>query len=309
MNGLALCSGIGCLDLGLRIATAGSYRVVCHVEWEAFPASTLVARMEEKALDQAPVWDDITTFDGRPWHGVVDIVTAGLPCQPYSLAGERKAHDDERALWPEFVRIVEEVEPAIVFLENIANFLRFYGPVWSELSRLGFIHAPPLLYTAHEVGAIHERKRLFVLATHPDRLRRNQRQQNIQTGQPIAARHHTETANRNRPRSQRYRQNSGQASVTGANQSPTDSNSNGLTFEWSGWLFDIKRQTLRHDIDRCGDGCRICGSIWETESPPVRVDHGPANRLVELRAVGNGVVPDVAAAAWTLLMSDYDVLE
>jgi len=261
--------------------------VVCHVEREAFPASTLVARMEDQAVDSAPIWDDITTFDGRPWRGIVDIVTAGLPCQPYSLAGERKGHEDERALWPEFVRIVEEVEPAIVFLENVAAYLRFYGPVWAELSRLGFIHAPPCIYTAHEKGAIHERRRLFVLATHPGRTGRQQ----ICRG---ASGDETKDAGWGEKRDNEP-----------ASDGESTANANGkrLTLEWSGWLFDRERQTLRHDSDRCGDGCRVCGTIWETESPILRVDHGPADRLVELRAVGNGVVPDVAAATWTELMA------
>jgi hypothetical protein len=70
MNGLALCSGVGGLELGLRIATEGRHRVVCWVEREACAAATLVARMEEQAMDRAPVWDDITSFDGRPWRGL-----------------------------------------------------------------------------------------------------------------------------------------------------------------------------------------------------------------------------------------------
>lgn len=322
--------------------------MVCHVEREAYPASTLVARMEDKALDQAPIWDDITTFDGRPWRGLVDVVTAGLPCQPYSLAGERKGHDDERALWPEFVRIVRECEPAVVFLENVSAFLRFYGPVWAELSSLGFIHAPPLLLTGHEKGAIHERRRLFVLAAHPDRRGRETCELHISGDKeaPNGAGRNQSFTDTNSERLQGHARNEHRAAgrqggQTGSSaegsESTTDAigeraiprsdkssvqsetwqqngrdaerrdiettNPNGqrLTFEWSGWLFDSERQTLRHDTDRCGDGCRTCGSIWETESPTVRVDHGSANRLVELRATGNGVVPIVAACAWNFL--------
>lgn len=75
--GLSLCSGAGGLDLGLAIAIPG-YRAVGHVERETFAAATLVARMEDASLDQAVVWDDVGTFDGRPWRGTVDIVTAGF---------------------------------------------------------------------------------------------------------------------------------------------------------------------------------------------------------------------------------------
>src|ERR1043165_987437 len=76
---ISLCSGIGGLELG--IASVVPIRTVCYVESEAYAAATLVARMEEGRLHPAPVWNDIRTFDGRPWRGVVDIVTAGYPCQ------------------------------------------------------------------------------------------------------------------------------------------------------------------------------------------------------------------------------------
>lgn len=277
--------------------------MVCHVERETFPASTLVARMEDQVMDSAPVWDDITTFDGLPWRGIVDVITAGLPCQPYSLAGDRKGHDDERALWPEFIRIVEEVEPAIIFLENVAPYLRFYGPVWAELFRLGFIHSPPLLYTAHEGGSIQERRRLFILATHSDRIGRDQGQQGLQAREPVITGRCALSAGPNSSRLERHSYEGRPTPTTRSGEQAASTTRNGLSLEWSGWLFNQERQTLRHDTDRCGDGCRICGSIWETESPIVRVDHGPTNRLVELRAVGNGVVPAVAAAAWIELMA------
>ena len=107
--GLSLCSGAGGLDLGLTIAMPG-YRTVGHVERETYAAAILVARMEEAALDPAPVWDDVASFDGRPWRGAVDIVTAGYPCQPFSVAGKRRGADDPRHLWPHVARIIGEVD-------------------------------------------------------------------------------------------------------------------------------------------------------------------------------------------------------
>ena len=86
--GLALSAGIGGLELGIRLALgAERYRTVCYVEWESYAASTLVARMAAQEMDDAPIWDDVKTFDGRPWRGVVDLLTAGYPCQPFSNAG------------------------------------------------------------------------------------------------------------------------------------------------------------------------------------------------------------------------------
>ena len=170
MNGLALCSGIGGLDLGLHIALDG-YRTICYVEREAFCASALVARMEDKALDCAPVWDDLATFDGDPWRGVVDIISAGYPCQPFSVAGRRAGTDDPRHLWPHVARIIGECEPGLVFLENVPNHLRIgFDIVAGDLQRMGYAVAATL-HTAAEVGAPHRRERLFVLAHHVRRRR------------------------------------------------------------------------------------------------------------------------------------------
>ncbi|MBA4782100.1 MAG: DNA cytosine methyltransferase [Rhizobiales bacterium] len=161
--GLSLCSGAGGLDLGLTIALPG-YRTVGHVERETYAAAILVARMEEAALDPAPVWDDVGTFDGRPWRGAVDIVTAGYPCQPFSVAGKRRGADDPRHLWPHVERIIGEVEPPFVFLENVAHHLRLGFPeVAAGLVGMGYRLAAGL-FTAAEVGAPHKRERLFILA-------------------------------------------------------------------------------------------------------------------------------------------------
>jgi DNA (cytosine-5)-methyltransferase 1 len=161
--GLSLCSGAGGLDLGLAIAIPG-YRAVGHVERETFAAATLVARMEDASLDQAVVWGDVGTFDGRPWRGAVDIVTAGYPCQPFSVAGKRRGADDPRHLWPHVARIIGEIKPPFVFLENVAHHLRLGFPeVAAGLVGMGYRLAAGL-FTAAEVGAPHKRERLFILA-------------------------------------------------------------------------------------------------------------------------------------------------
>ncbi len=169
MNGLALCAGVGGLDLGIRLALGSSYSTICYVERETYCAEVLAARMADKTFSHAPIWDDLATFEGREFRGSVDIITAGLPCQPYSGAGKKLGHADERAIWPEFIRIVEEVCPTLIFLENVTGFLKDFGPVYNGLRDLGFIFAPPGIYTAAECGAPHLRRRLFVLAAHTDR--------------------------------------------------------------------------------------------------------------------------------------------
>ena len=163
MHVLSLCSGAGGLDLGLQIALP-SCRSIGLVERDAFAAAILVARMLDGSLDDAPIWDDLGTFDGRPWRGAVDIVTAGYPCQPFSVAGRRLGAEDPRHLWPHVARIIGEVEPPFVFLENVAHHLRLGFPeVAAGLVGMGYRLAAGL-FTAAEVGAPHKRERLFILA-------------------------------------------------------------------------------------------------------------------------------------------------
>lgn len=163
INVLSLCSGVGGLDLGVELATGGAARVVCHVEREAFAAAILAARMEDETVARAPVWSDLRTFDGRPWRGVVDCVIGGYPCQPFSFAGKRGGENDPRHLWPEVARIVEEVQPGIVFFENVGGHLSLgFDDVSRDLYRLGY-RVTAGLFTAAEVGAPHRRERLFIL--------------------------------------------------------------------------------------------------------------------------------------------------
>jgi DNA (cytosine-5)-methyltransferase 1 len=162
-NILSLTSGVGGLDLGLKLAVTNS-RVVCYCELNAFSASVLVARMEDKSLDEAPIWDSVVTFDGKPWCGVVDCIIGGYPCQPFSVAGRQLGTSDPRHLWPHFARIIREVKPAFLFFENVAGHLRLGFPeVHNELQGMGYA-VEAGLFSANEVGAPHKRERLFILA-------------------------------------------------------------------------------------------------------------------------------------------------
>ena len=163
MRGLALCAGYDGIGLGLSLVEP-SYRTVCVVEIEAFAAALLVDKMEAGALAPAPVWGDLGSFDGRRWRGCVDIVTAGFPCQPWSVAGKRKGTDDDRWLWPAICRVVRDVGPRYVLLENVPGLLAGgLGHVLGDLAALGF-DAEWACVKASEVGAPHRRERVFVLA-------------------------------------------------------------------------------------------------------------------------------------------------
>lgn len=158
----------GCEFLGIE------QRTVCYVEREAFAAATLVKNMEAGVLDQAPIWSDLVTFDGAAWRGRVDCITAGFPCQPHSVAGKRKGTQDERWLWQDIARIIRDVSPRFVFLENVRGLLSSGGftPVITTLVTLGFDIEWGVL-AASQVGAAHQRERIFILA-YRDRLRQQQ---------------------------------------------------------------------------------------------------------------------------------------
>lgn len=172
---LSLCSGIGMLDEAIRLVFEHA-RTACFAEWEAYAASVLLARIEDESLEPAPVWcGDLRDFDATPFRGLVDILAAGLPCQPYSYAGKREGNTDRRSYGqgdgpiPQFLRITAECRPTVVLLENVPAWLRggWFRPVGEELSRLGYEIAEPVFVAASDVGASHERERVFVLAHLP----------------------------------------------------------------------------------------------------------------------------------------------
>lgn len=141
MRVLSICAGVGGIDLGLRLAVPTS-RTVCYVEREAYAAAVLAARMEDGALDRAPVVLDLQGFDGRPWNGEVDCIVGGFPCQPLSVAGRGKGYSDERWLWGDFARVIEEVQPRTVLLENVPGVLSAKGGpcICGWPHRCGWLH-------------------------------------------------------------------------------------------------------------------------------------------------------------------------
>lgn len=159
---LSLFSGAGGTDLAIARVFPGA-RVVCHVEIDVPAALILAARMEDGRLDEAPIWSDVRTFDGRRWRGAVDCVAASWPCQPFSVAGKRLGVDDPRHLWPHVARLLDETGAPVLVGENVAGHLGLgFDVVARDLHRLGYRTAAGL-FTAAEVGAPHRRERLFIV--------------------------------------------------------------------------------------------------------------------------------------------------
>ncbi len=150
-------------------------RTICYIEREAYCCVTLLARMRDGILDEAPIWDDLRTFDGQPWHGLVDCIHGGPPCQPVSLAGKHQVDSDARWLWDVVEELVWMVRPRIVFFENVAGLAAGkwqagLSAIFAGLEKLGYQMAADL-FTALEVGAPHRRKRLFLMGVRRSSLR------------------------------------------------------------------------------------------------------------------------------------------
>ena len=165
---LSLFTGIGGLDHGIRMVFPEA-RVVCGVERELPACQVLAARMEDGSIDAYPCWSDVTTFDGTPWRGRVDIITGGFPCQDISCAGKGAGLAGARSgLWWEYVRLIREVEPRYVFVENVGALLvRGLDAVLGAFAELGF-DAEWGTLRASDVGAPHRRERVFILAYRND---------------------------------------------------------------------------------------------------------------------------------------------
>ena len=140
------------------------WRTVCAVEFAAYPRRVLLARQRDGMLPRFPIWDDVRTFDGKPWRGRVDVVSGGFPCQDISSAGKGAGISGERSgLWGEMARIISEVRPQYVFVENSPMLTnRGLGTVLGDLASMGFDARWCVLGAGH-LGAPHLRERCWIV--------------------------------------------------------------------------------------------------------------------------------------------------
>jgi len=270
MNELALFAGAGGGILGGHLL---GWRTVCAVEWEPYPASVLVARQNEKVLPSFPIWDDVQTFDGNPWKGIVDVISGGFPCQDISAAGKGAGIDGERSgMWGEMARIIREVRPKYVFVENSPMLTsRGLGRVLGDLASMGF-NARWGVLGAADVGANHKRDRIWIVGTkmaYTQKLFGNGGKDNAR----ISMERETQP---------KFGNNCGQSSI---------SYSNGTQCQGV-QQSERTKQEYAYACDPCW---------WQTEPNVGRVADGVAARVDRLNAIGNGQVPLCAATAWKLL--------
>jgi DNA (cytosine-5)-methyltransferase 1 len=275
LNELALFAGAGGGILGGKLL---GWSTVCAVECDPYAASVLVARQNDGILPPFPIWDDVRTFDGRPWRGIVDVVSGGFPCQDISAAGKGEGIDGARSgLWSEMARIVREVGPRFVFVENSPRLTsRGLGRVLGDLAELGH-DAQWGVFGADDAGAPHLRKRIWIVA---DSQGLGGRPGLCQTGS-LSNGHIPSDCG---------------CSMADAGCIGLEGVSVACTSEPSGSHALTRRAPAGTRFETHADG-----GWWQSEPAVGRVAHGVAARVDRLKAIGNGQVPAVAALSWRIL--------
>lgn len=268
MRELSLFTGAGGGVLGSLLL---GWETVGYVEWDDYCQRVIRQRIDDGILHEAPIFGDVRAFlsDGYAgaYQGMVDVVSAGFPCQPFSVAGKRAGADDDRNMWPATIGVIRAVRPRYCFLENVPGLLNsgYFDTILGDLAESGY-DARWRVLSAAELGAPHRRDRLWIIA--------------YATG-----------------KQNRRGQFSGLAPDAGAGGEVADAAGQRRTKPGS-----AGKAILEHgEIERSA-GCGSGSGQWWTAEPDVgRVAHGVASRVDRLKAIGNGQVPAVAAAAWRLL--------
>jgi len=279
MHELSIFTGAGGGIIGSILL---GWRTVGAVENQPYPCAVLAQRQRDGLLDEFPIWCmDIEGFNRRVachYRGVADIVTAGFPCQPFSVAGKRAGSSDERNMWPATMECIRLVRPRFAFLENVPGLLTWNGgdyfrTILGDLSEAGF-NAEWMVLGADDCGAPHRRKRLWVLAYAEGLPERTRLCANEPAG--IGGR--------------RF----GDGRYSWWDADPADAERQKLEIEQRECCDDGKeRKTAQRACDQWGRR--------STEPRLGRVAHGVAHRVERLGAIGNGQVPLVAARAFSEL--------
>ena len=270
MNELALFAGAGGGILGGKLL---GWRTVCAVEWEPYPASVLCARQNDGLLPPFPIWDDVQTFDGHPWRGIVDVVSGGFPCQDISAAGKGDGLDGERSgMWKHMARVVSEVRPRFVFVENSPMLTTRGGTrVIGDLAALGYDCRWTVMGAA-DVGANHQRNRIWIVG--------KSKRAGLE----------------------------GQWSNTRQSEVSQSGDAGSLAYAENGWNVwrDRFMGTAEQEHNQRGGQADGSREWWQAEPNVGRVADGVAARVDRLKAIGNGQVPLCAAEAFRLLAGAFN---
>jgi len=302
-----LFTGIGGGILGHLLC---GHRIVCAVELDPYCRSVLIQRQNDGCLPLFPIWDDIRTFGGRRWRGVVNVVSGGFPCQNISPAGDRTGITGEKSsLWFEMLRVVREVRPRYVFVENSAQLVRNgLDVVLGGLDESGY-DAEWCVLGADDVGAPHYRKRCWILAYANGRPAFSVRG-GVGKTEEVAASHREK--NNSARVARRASPDEWKNSLLGLERqsckSSEQSNETNVSDTENGGIMRRDREFPTTEttggVQRDhGRGTSEYGTRewWKVEPGMGRVVDECPHRLERLKGLGNAQVPLCAAVAWKTL--------
>lgn len=315
---LSLCTGYGGIDLGLQRALT-AVRTICYVEIEAYSICNLVKKVEQGLLDIAPIYTDLKTLPWELFNRRVDILSGGFPCQPFSAAGKKAGDEDPRHLFPYIAKGIRICKPSLIFLENVSGIIssKLKGDKWEDpegtpvllhvlrqLERMGY-RATAGIFSAREVGAPHQRKRVFILAIRDELTEEsiNRVSEYLRTSKPNRTIYPASRGRKQRwyepsrvtvehSNSKRQLRDKDEPSAT-KQEGARQKEQNGYYAQTSTPSGGIQRQA-KPQMGRDANGA----AHW--------VDYGELyqssdNRTDELRLLGNGVLPQTAERAFRTL--------
>lgn len=300
LNELALFAGAGGGILGSHLL---GWKTICAVERDAYAAQVLAQRQNDGILKAFPIWSDITSFDGRPWKGIVDVISGGFPCQDISAAGKGAGIDGARSgLWSEMARIIDEVRPSYVFVENSPMLVgRGLTRVISDLTEMGY-DAEWARFSASNFGAPHQRDRIWIVA-HANCNKLEKKRITIRHEKKISMLGVDRTcmANAEGFRWEQKGESKFQSEKRITRTSNEFSNSNSIGCQQVEQRIINGAHSQRQTSSSKHGGITRGGSWWSAEPQLGRVAHGVAHRVDRLKAIGNGQVSFVAKSAFEYL--------
>jgi DNA (cytosine-5)-methyltransferase 1 len=315
---VSLCAGYGGIDLGLKRAIP-NLRTVAFSEIEGYACANLVAKMEAGLLDAAPIWTNLKTFPWAAFRDRVDILSGGYPCQPFSAAGKRLGTEDPRHLWPFIADGIRLMQPRLCFFENVEGHISLgLRAVIEELGSLGY-EATWGIFSASEVGAPHQRKRVFILAYRKCArlegwISAMQSESNGCGASSDIGKSSNLLADANNSGSGKDRLLS-ELRTTGIEQSSRCSRLSGepsQTGEVTVWPSRPRQPQYKWEPLRVvGDGQTKSPLGGDADGRASGLDYAELsvtcdNRTDELRLLGNGVVPDTATRAFLTLVEELN---
>jgi DNA (cytosine-5)-methyltransferase 1 len=270
VNELSLFTGAGGGVLGTHLL---GWTPIGYVEWDDYCQRVIAARVRDGFLPAAPIFGDVREFAqsgaADQYRGFADVVTAGFPCQPFSVAGKQQAADDSRNMWPATAEIIRRVQPRSVLLENVPGLIScgYLGTVLGDLAALGYVGRWGVL-GACDAGAPHQRDRLWIVAHAKSKSGDGRNDY-------AAIRMGTGSVSESRDRS-------GAQDVAHADSAQRE-----------GGGVPSGGGTQHADAS--------LGGWWAPEPDVGRVANGVANGMDRLKAIGNGQVSSVVRLAWEAL--------